>query len=322
MKSSTRLAFALAVPLTIGVGFLACGGDDEPKANGGNGGGNEPTGELGTLKLLFSPMYSAYEPEHKYQIPVILEDGQKGATFTASDPSKVDVANTPEGALLTMKGAGKVTITAKLGSESGSATLTITEATPDDWKRGEARYTNGIDALPTDGGTVSIAALGTRNPEGACTTCHSETAKILNIQHTPQQTGGYTDDELVTIFTQGDKPTGGVQRSGIPEFLWGMAHKWDVEEADKKGLVTYLRSLPPKTQGEIDFGFRRVDGGFVDRDGNPIVVPRRDGGARPGTSDAGSGTTTTTDSGSTSTASDAGVAAPEDAGSSATTDAG
>jgi hypothetical protein len=329
MKNSTQVASVLAVLLTTGAAFMACGGEDKGDGPGAGIGADNATAATGSLKLLFAPMYSAFEPSHTYKLPVII-DGVQGATFSASDPSKVDVENTPTGATLTMKAPGQVTITAKLGAETGTSLLTITETTAADWERGNARYNTMVDALPTpDGGTVTIANFfTTRDPKGACTTCHSETAKLLKIQHTPQQTGGYSDQQLITIFTMGMKPGGARQRTSLPEYFWGMGHQWTVDEADKKGLVTYLRALPPKTQGEFDYGIRRVDGGFVDNNGNPLRPPgagRDGGGRRPTPSDAGvtaapvvdsgSTTTTTTDAGATTAPTDAGSPAVEaDAG--------
>jgi len=321
MKNTTGVASALAVLLTAGAAFMACGGEEKSDPTPGKGTGTDnATGSAGSLKLLFAPMYSAFEPSHTYQLPVIV-DGLTGATFSASDPSKVDVANTPTGALLTMKAPGKVTITAKLGAEVGTSELTISETTAADWERGNARYNTMVDALPTpDGGTVTIANFfTTRDAKGACTTCHSETAKLLKIQHTPQQTGGYSDEQLITIFTMGNKPDGSRQRTNLPEFFWGMGHRWEIDEADKKGIVTYLRALPPKTQGEFDYGIRRTaDGGFVDNNGNPLRPPGggRDGGRRPPSSDAGVTAPPVVDSGSTTAPTDSGstTTAPTDAG--------
>jgi hypothetical protein len=311
MKNSTRVASVLAVLLTTGAAFMACGGEDKGDTPGTGTGTDNATGATGSLKLLFSPMYSAFEPSHTYKLPVII-DGVTGATFSASDPSKVDVENTATGATLTMKAPGQVTITAKLGNETGTSSLTISETTAADWERGNARYNTMVDALPTpDGGTVTIANFFTmREAKGACTTCHSETAKLLKIQHTPQQTGGYSDQELITIFTMGMKPGGARQRTALPEYFWGMGHQWTVDEADKKGLVTYLRALPPKTQGEFDYGIRRTpDGGFVDNNGNPLRPPGggRDGGRRPGPSDAGTTGAPVVDSGATAAPTDAGA---------------
>jgi hypothetical protein len=327
------VASVLGVLLTTGAAFMACGGDDKgDKTTTGNPVGGDPTGAAGDLKLLFAPMYSAFEPTHKYQIPVII-DGQTGAKFEASDPSKVDVENTATGATLTMKAAGTVTITATLGSEKGTSLLTITETTAADWEKGNARYNSGVDALPTDGGSVTVANfLTSRDAKGACTTCHSKTAKLFMIEHTPQQTGGFSDSELVTIFTMGSKPDNARQRTNLPEFLWGSGHRWTVEEGDQKGLITYLRSLAPATQGEFDYGIRRgADGGLIDRDGNPLrppgrgrgdggTGPRRDGGPRTPTE---AGASTETDAGTTPPAVvDSGATAPADTGTAVVADAG
>ena len=255
MKNSTQVASVLAVLLTTGAAFMACGGEDKGDGPGAGIGADNATAATGSLKLLFAPMYSAFEPSHTYKLPVII-DGVQGATFSASDPSKVDVENTPTGATLTMKAPGQVTITAKLGAETGTSLLTITETTAADWERGNARYNTMVDALPTpDGGTVTIANFfTTSDPKGACTTCHSETAKLLKIQHTPQQTGGYSDEDLVNIFTNGMKPEGAQFHTSFPEFIYVRFHTWDATEAEKKGIVVYLRSLEPKSQGELDFG--------------------------------------------------------------------
>jgi hypothetical protein len=329
-RASTGVASVLCVLLTTGAGFMACGGDDKgDKTSTSNPVGGDPTGAAGTLKLLFAPMYSAFEPTHKYQLPVII-DGFTGAKFEASDPSKVDVENTATGATLTMKAAGSVTITATLGNEKGSSLLTITETTAADWEKGNARYNSGVDGLPTDGGTVTVANFFTnRDPKGACTTCHSKTAKLFQIEHTPQQTGGFSDTEIITIFTTGAKPDNARQRTNLPEFLWGMGHRWTVEEADKRGLVTYLRSLAPATQGDFDYGIRRTDAGLVDRDGNPVRPPGRprgDGGTPPrrdsgsatasdaGASDGGVTTPAVVDSAAPTEPADAGAAVQADAG--------
>lgn len=332
-RVSTRVASVLGVLLTTGAAFMACGGDDDGgKTTTNNPVGGDPTAAPGTLKLLFAPMYSAFEPTHKYQLPVII-DGFTGAKFEASDPSKVDVENTATGATLTMKAAGTVTITATLGNEKGTSLLTITETTAADWEKGNARYNSGVDALPTpDGGSITVANFFTnRDAKGACTTCHSKTAKLFQIEHTPQQTGGFSDTEIITIFTTGAKPDNARQRTNLPEFLWGMGHRWMVDEADKKGLVTYLRSLAPATQGDFDYGIRRnADGGLVDRDGNPLgggrprgdggFPNRRDSGTRP--SDAGA--STSSDGGATTPAvvDSAAPTEPVDAGTAVQADAG
>jgi hypothetical protein len=67
------------------------------------------------------------------------------------------------------------------------------------------------------------------------------------------QTGGYTDDELVTIFTKGVKPDGVPQRI-MPFTQWHKIHQWAMDDYAVKGIVVYLRTLEPKSQGAVDFG--------------------------------------------------------------------
>lgn len=218
------------------------------------------------------------------------------ADFVSSEPSK-------DGVTLTTKKAGKATVTIKdEGGNSGSAELIVTKNGPDDVTIGEQRYANGIDAftLPEGGfmfpeggfpmpeggffnadGGLNIPEGGVRFPDGggpparndmaACTFCHipdgapAPTADMLrvDVEHTPQQTAGFSDQDLIRIFTEGEKPQGapfrvvnggGLLPDAAAATIYKMFHKWTVDEATRKGLVAYLRSLTPKPQGEIDFG--------------------------------------------------------------------
>ena len=73
------------------------------------------------------------------------------------------------------------------------------------------------------------------------------------MEHTPQQTGGYSDEELVSIFTMGLKPASAKFHTPFPETLYMQFHTWEATDDEKQGIVSYLRSLEPKTQGELDF---------------------------------------------------------------------
>ncbi len=367
-NASTHLGLAAGVLLAIGGAFMACGGDDSGKNSDTNPStGDDDTGG-GALAIHFSPMYSAYDGVHTFKLPVVVEGVDSkgnvavvtGVTFKASDPSKVDIENTADGAMLTMKGAGVVKITASKGGVSSSATLTITQSTPDKWQAGSDRYNVMKTALPNGAMLTSFASI---DHGGACTTCHGQTALIFKVMHTPQQTGGYSDDDLKNIFLHGMKPDGFAQRTGIPECLWGMGHQWDVPDPD--GLVTFLRSIDPQTQGCFDFpmpnfgdaGFRiptGLFGGGSDAgacgaslpipsgicsfitDGGINIPGFGDGGFRfPGLGDGGftlptgttgggeasdAGTSTTTTTTTTTTAADAGTSSTTT--TTATADAG
>lgn len=109
------------------------------------------------------------------------------------------------------------------------------------------------------------------NRESACTYCHAPegapadngNSAQIDVEHTPQQTAGYSDEDLIKIFTQGVKPAnarfrvvnqGGAVLDGAAAHVYMILHSWQVPPATQKGLVAYLRSLTPKAQGEVDFG--------------------------------------------------------------------
>jgi hypothetical protein len=246
-------------------GSLAAGCSDA----GGNGTGAGSSGDPAkkTLSLMFAPvMYSAYDGEHDFKLPVIATNTSGTVTFKATDESFVDITPTADGAMLTTRKAGTTTI---IGTASdgtwGESTLVITQAAPADYELGRERYNNGVAAFSSDGGAPMGPPGGGMfmpDPESACTFCHrpdgtagSGTAgmTMIDVEHTPQQTGGYSDQQLVAIFTQAQKPNGAGSRV-IPLAIWTMLHKWNVEADVEKGIVVYLRSLEPKAQGEIDFG--------------------------------------------------------------------
>lgn len=280
----SRLGF-LSI-LTAGSLATACG--DAGGGSAGTGNSGDPSKK--TLSLLFAPvMYSAYDGEHNFKLPVIATNSSGTVTFTATDESFVDITPTADGAMLTMRKAGTTTIvgTAPDGTW-GESTLVITQATPEDYELGRERYNNGVAAFSFDGGAPPMGPPGggmmfTPDPESACTFCHrpdgtsgSGTADMMmiDVEHTPQQTGGYSDQQLVDIFTKAQKPTGAGSRV-IPLAIWTMLHKWSVDADVEKGIVVYLRSLEPKTQGEIDFG--------------GLMRPRFDGGPPPGAGDVDEG---------------------------------
>jgi hypothetical protein len=265
MVSGRWIAWAVVIGGLLG----ACGGDESGNDNEGNaGGGNSQAGNgspgvVGTeldANILFSPMYSAYDGVHDFKLPAIV-NGYTDVKWSADPADLVSLEMLGDnGVMITTQGAGEVRIIAKSGSLSGSAMLTITEASPADWELGEARYNNGVGLPPIDMATA--AAMGVTIPDDlSCRNCHGGGAMALSVEHTPQQTGGYSDADLVNIFTMGAKPPTAGWSSGIPEFIYMRLHTWTATEEEKKGIIVYLRSFEPKSQGDIDFG------GLFNRDG-------------------------------------------------------
>lgn len=279
MSSSTRIILALSLQLSAAGAFIACGGEDEKTPTDETMG--EATGEEITdpsaLKLAFNPMFSAFEPGHTYQVPVIVQGftGDQIDQWIAEPADAVTIEKTGEGAMITMLRAGEVTITARKGNLGGSAPLTITEATADLYMIGEARYNQDTGSLvEIDPEAADEAMPGSGfdiNEDTSCTNCHGETS-TLNVRHTPQQTAGYSDAELISIFTEAKKPEWAKMNTDFPPFIWRAVHTWNMTEEQKMGIVVYLRSLQPKVgNSEVDF-FGAVreaigDAGFPGRPG-------------------------------------------------------
>jgi hypothetical protein len=278
-----------------GSGGSGAGGSGGGNPGGGGGKGAPPAqGSCDTpqLEVLFTPMYTAYDGVHQFRIPAVVNSIDPSAvTWSASDPSFVDVQSDPStgGILITARKAGSVKIIASAGGLCGVSLLTISSAMADDWMVGSARYNDGIAiSRPPRGDGITDGGVNTR--EAACTNCHGDTATMgpfKTVAHTPQQTGGFSDEELIGIFTMGIVPMGGYFDTTIVSYdNWQRFHRWQMTPDQARGMVVYLRSLTPQPQGGMrgDFGGRTGDGGRRIGDGGRSGDGggRREGGREGG----------------------------------------
>jgi hypothetical protein len=97
-------------------------------------------------------------------------------------------------------------------------------------------------------------SLGDAIPKtSACGNCHNNMSGIA-AEHTPEQTAGYSNDDLLQIFTKGMKPAGYTFTSNIlklvpmPECIYKTFHTWDIDEPTQRGISWKLRSLKPMGQ--------------------------------------------------------------------------
>jgi hypothetical protein len=253
----------VAVAAVLGGALGACGsddsGDDDDMGMAGSGASGSTAGSAspsyGTdldSAILFSPMYTAYDGEHTFSVPAVV-NGYSGVVWEAEDPSMVDLVQEGDAVMITSRKAGTTRIIARAGDLSGSAEINITEADPSLWAIGETRYNNEIP-LPNFDPSM-VMGMGFTIPDDlSCRNCHGSGAEALSVEHTPQQTGGYSDEQLIAIFTMGQKPPTAGWKSGIPEAIYTRLHTWEATEEEKQGIVVYLRSLTPASQGDIDFG--------------------------------------------------------------------
>jgi hypothetical protein len=252
----TLLLLALVAPVG------GCGSSSQPA--------NSP-GDLTQLQVLFNPMYSAFDGVHPFKVPAIVDNVDPATvTWSLSDSSMADLVVDPAlgGVMISPRKAGKVTVIATAGKQRGTSLLTITDATPDDWATGNMRYNNGVVLT---GGLPRGNADGGVMKDVACTNCHGDTATMgpyRTVSHTPQQTGGFSDDDLLSIFTMGKVPVGGYFDGTVVNYpMWRTFHSWQMSPQEAKGIIVYLRSLTPQAQAGMrgDFGGRggrRGDGGM------------------------------------------------------------
>lgn len=277
--TTSRRSFVFSVGSLLAVASLlpACSGSSGDSSGNGSGGGGSGGAKSAndecsdsSLTIVFSPMYSAYESSHTYQVPAIISGvASSKITWSASDSEAVSFANDSAtgGVMITMHKAGTVTIFAHAGTLCGTSQLSITSATEEDWNAGNAAY------------TTEMANSDPRGFNTSCANCHepSSTSPFKDISHTPEQTGGYSDTDLDQIIRKGVVPEGGYYDSSlVSKDMFTRLHQYSLTDDQMKGLIVYLRSLTPSAQlGTADFGGRGPD-----RDGGSPNGQGPDGGPR------------------------------------------
>ncbi|MDB5218265.1 MAG: hypothetical protein JWO86_6192 [Myxococcaceae bacterium] len=198
-----------------------------------------PESGLGTLLFRPDKVFSGTDGTHTFKVPLAVYDSDSDLAVTASDPSALTLAKTtlknpvsPDGItdngkyfMLTAQKAGTYTLTATSKGRSTTATVTVSDYTANRWSDGDARYNDGIT---------------TKTADRACKSCHVDG---LAIDHSPAALATATDQEIGIIITTGVKPGPSVIK--IPNEP-GTQHKWTVTDAERDGLVTYLRALDPR----------------------------------------------------------------------------
>ncbi len=255
-----------------------------------------------------------------FQIPAINDDGNAaiwsssdpGSVQLTADPTQ------PGAVMITIGGSNANAATTSplvvqiFATESsgacGASTLSITLNSENDWQTGSARYNDGVvlELTPPEAGAFEppeggFPEGGFTRPDGggfreqdggsffaldggtACNSCHGAQSQgnvFTDVAHTPEQTGGFSDEDLINIFNNGIVPDGGyfdptviiktcdggAQCTAEAYNTWHTIHQWQVPVADQAGLVCYLRSLTPAPQNgqsNINFG----GGGGHHRDG-------------------------------------------------------
>jgi hypothetical protein len=256
----------------LGIAVSACSGHTSTPPTSSNASLTMvPTCEDAGLSIAFNPMYSAYIDDgmHTFQVPAVVYGSDGTATWYADSNfvgMQQDNERTNE-VLLSMRQAGTTTITVQTSDgKCASAPLNISEAMESDWEIGNQRYNDGKSVHVSSGaGGGSPLESGQGGP--ACTNCHGETATngpFTNVSHTPEQTGGFSDDDILNIVLNGTFPPNAFFDWTIVTYpAWQNFHRWaDIMPDQQRGIIVYLRSLTPVVQrGSVNFGFFDTEAG-------------------------------------------------------------
>jgi hypothetical protein len=126
-------------------------------------------GDGSALSIFPSKIYSGVDGQTTFKAPVVAVGG-KNVRWSLSDPSIATLEPSADGTqlMITAKKAGKTTLTATVGSQRATATINVTQYTPQQLADGKKRYT-------TTGATGQ-----------ACANCHGKGQNAPD--HTPTQT--------------------------------------------------------------------------------------------------------------------------------------
>jgi hypothetical protein len=259
--------FVAAGICALGAAIGACSSGTSPSSP------NQAVCTAGGLTVAFNPMYSAYIApsggnHHTFLVPAIVV-GSNGRVTWSADSSMVELMpdnDHDNGVMIQTLQAGDVTINLQSDDgKCGSAQLHITKFQESDWQTGNDRYNNfqplQASTTPVDGGNPY--EQGAAAP--SCTSCHGETAVnnvFVDVAHTPEQTAGFSDEDLKNIVIHGTVPNGGYfDRTIVPYAAWHVFHQWtDIGPDKENGIVAYLRSLTPAPQkGAVNFGAFMTD---------------------------------------------------------------
>jgi len=215
----------------------AGGGGDAGSNSGGAPGGNPGSGAEPpppeTGPFVYPPsVHTGFDSSHTFKVPVTSD--LVGVTWSVEDPSIATIQRVPipadygnrcdigsEWAMVTPKKAGTTRIFARTADQTATATLVVASYDPAIYGAGERRYNTPDNA--------------TAAQRASCASCHKT---ATGVDHSPFTMAGYADDDILAAITTG------VFKHGYQ--LTGVNHAWNLTDAEKQGIMPYLRALAPR----------------------------------------------------------------------------
>jgi len=203
------------------------GGGGNNGGSGGAGGPVEPP-DMATDYLFPDVAHTGFDGTHVFKVP--LSTNLTNVTWKIDDPAIASITPVATPALyaeygetwamVTAKKAGTTKVTATGGGKTVSSMLVVQAYTAANLAAGDKRYN-----------TPDNPTAAQRN---ACAGCH----KLANgADHSPVVLAAYDDDDVLPAITTG------VYQDGYQLMV---THTWNLTDAEKQGIMPYLRSLPPR----------------------------------------------------------------------------
>lgn len=145
----------------------------------------------------------------------------------------------------------------------GEAELQISQASAEEWSRGDAYFNKSsmIQQQPGRAGICGAPASVEIPRQTNCMNCHN-TVQMIFSPCTPLQTAGYSDEQLLGTLARGEMPADILGWSSFlkatpdPECIFDDWHSPDdIDDATTRGLLWKLRSLVPTHYPMLDLGF-------------------------------------------------------------------
>ncbi len=218
MPSSRNTPTVLAA-LTL---VAACAsGPDSPEMQPGP----EPEPEPEPTSMLVAEGYSGFDGSHAFSMPLASTfsgevrwriNAGAGALVARPVPDIAKDSEYPSWALFTPSAAGAVEVAVTGVDRSDIARITVTAYDAGDYAIGERRYHDPGAGRPS------------------CASCHT---KPDGHDHSPLNTMYWSDAQLLRAITTG---------AYTDDTFLAIEHRWDVTAAEARGIIVYLRALPPR----------------------------------------------------------------------------